>query len=473
MATTGQTERVSPTDQGARRPGRWIDGWHPDDDDFWRSRGRPVAIRNLIVSVLVENLGFSVWLVWSAVVPMLARAGYHFSLQQLFWLVATPSLVGSFARFPYTFAVARFGGRNWTVVSALLLLVPTGLLATVLLQPAPSYPVFLFAAATAGLGGGNFASSMANISFFFPERRKGLALGVNAAGGNLGVSVVQFVIPLVVGVGLLGDRSGTHLHVQNAGLVWIPAIVVSAVLAWSLMDNLSVARSPLREQLRPIRRGYAWLVSLLYLGTFGSFIGYSAALPLVLKTEFPHAGLLQVAFIGALVGALARPIGGWLADRVGGSQVTLVAFVAMFLGVGGVWISLRDADLGGVLAGFLLLFVASGIGNGSTFRMIPAIARAESMSRLQSSHLTAAERLVTAERDGSVVLGFTSAIGALGGFVIPLMLGASVAATHAMGDALLAFGAYYLVCLAVTWRSSLVGDRVAGHPRLTWRFSSR
>lgn len=457
---TGRAERLSSTDEGPRRPGRWIDGWHPDDDDFWRSRGRSVALRNLIVSVLVENLGFSVWLVWSAVVPLLVRAGYHFSLQQLFWLVATPSLVGSFARFPYTFAVARFGGRNWTVVSALLLLIPTGLLTTVLLQPAPSYPVFLLAAATAGLGGGNFASSMANISFFFPERRKGLALGLNAAGGNLGVSVVQFVIPLVVGVGLLGG-SGSHLHVQNAGLVWIPAVIVSATLAWFLMDNLSVARSPLREQLRPIRRGYAWLVSLLYLGTFGSFIGYSAALPLVLKAEFPHARFAQFAFVGALVGALARPVGGWLADRVGGSQVTMAAFVAMFLGVGGVWISVRDNDLDGVLASFLLLFVASGIGNGSTFRMIPTIARSESLSRLRFSGLTPAERRVTAERDGSVVLGFTSAIGALGGFVIPLLLGASVAATHAIGDALLAFGAYYLVCLVVTWRSYLANDKIA------------
>src|SRR5215470_12218253 len=193
---------------------RWISDWNPEDLAFWQASGKRIARRNLLWSILAENLGFSVWLIWSVTAPRLNKVGFHYTTDQLFQLVALPGLVGALMRFPYTFAVPKFGGRNWTIVSALLLLIPTIALMTLVNRPSTPFWLMTVAAATAGLGGGNFASSMANISFFYPDREKGLALGLNAAGGNIGVSVVQLLVPLVV---------ATHagLRLQYAGLMWL------------------------------------------------------------------------------------------------------------------------------------------------------------------------------------------------------------------------------------------------------------
>ncbi|MFO7251390.1 MAG: MFS transporter, partial [Actinomycetes bacterium] len=185
------------TGQAAGRPkGRWISDWRPDDPAFWETTGKKVARRNLIWSILAEHLGFSLWTIWSIVTVRLGA--YEFTTDQLFWLVALPNLIGSTLRLPYTFAPARFGGRNWTMVSAALLLIPAVLLAVAVSDPATPYWVFLVIAATAGFGGGNFASSMANITYFYPENRQGWALGLNAAGGNIGVSSVQLLMPPVI-----------------------------------------------------------------------------------------------------------------------------------------------------------------------------------------------------------------------------------------------------------------------------------
>src|SRR5882672_6759524 len=195
------------------RDSRWIDTWNPDDATFWQTSGKRIARRNLWWSILAENLGFSVWLIWSVVATRLPKAGFPYTTEQLFSLVALPGLIGSLMRFPYTFAVPRFGGRNWTIVSAALLFIPTTLVAILVTRPTTPYWVMTLAAATAGLGGGNFASSMANISFFYPDREKGFALGLNAAGGNIGVSTVQLLIPLIIGwswvnLGALEPRAG-------------------------------------------------------------------------------------------------------------------------------------------------------------------------------------------------------------------------------------------------------------------------
>src|SRR5215831_15511813 len=191
---------------------RWIKDWNPEDLAFWQTSGKRIARRNLIWSILAENLGFSVWLIWSVTAPRLNKVGFHYTTDQLFQLVALPGLVGALMRFPYTFAVARFGGRNWTIVSALLLLVPTTALAVLVRHPETPFSLMALAAATAGLGGGNFASSMANISYFYPDRAKGFALGLNAAGGNIGVSTVQLLVPLVMGAA----------SIAWAGLMWMP-----------------------------------------------------------------------------------------------------------------------------------------------------------------------------------------------------------------------------------------------------------
>jgi NNP family nitrate/nitrite transporter-like MFS transporter len=426
--------------------------WRPEDEEFWRLTGRRVARRNLIFSIFSEHLGFSVWLMWSAVAVSLPAAGFDFTADQLFWIVAVPNLVGAFLRIPYTAAVARFGGRNWTVFSTAVLLVPLALLAWCVTNPGTPYWMFLVAAATAGVGGGNFASSMANISYFYPERHQGTALGVNAAGGNVGVAVVQLVVPLVIGVGLVGVAQ-----------VYLLPIVAAIACAWFFMDNLAVVRASLRDQLSALRSKHTWVMSFLYIGTSGSFIGYSAAFPLLINTQFGAGRGQYLAFLGPLVGSLSRPVGGWLSDRVGGARVTAVTFVAMGIGVGGVLLSLGRGGFALFLASFLTLFVMSGVGNGSTYRMIPAIFRAEARGTAGG---VAPDRVRLARVRAATVIGLASAIGAFGGFLIPRGFGMSIAATGSITPALLAFLVSYVGMLGITWWFYLRRVLVAWSPSL-------
>jgi NNP family nitrate/nitrite transporter-like MFS transporter len=434
---------------------RWIVGWDPEDAALWESSGKRIAWRNLVWSVVAENIGFSVWLVWSVVAARLSRAGFHYTTEQLFVLVALPGLVGAIMRFPYTFAVPLFGGRNWTVASALLLLIPTVSLAVLVGRPGTPFWLMASAAATAGLGGGNFASSMANISFFFPDREKGLALGLNAAGGNIGVSNVQFLVPLVVG-------SGAGLAL--AGWMWLPFIGLAAIGAYAKMNNLASARSSFGDQLAITRKKHTWVVSWLYVGTFGSFVGYAATFPLLLQTQFPEV-TASLAFLGPLVGAVARPFGGSLADRLGGARVTFWNFVAMTIAALGVVHALAAHSFPEFLATFLTLFVTTGIGNGSTFRMVPAIFRAEALAGgVSGKEATTGEDRAAAldrgRRDTAAVLGFSSAIGALGGYLIPQAFSASIRAGGGARLALAMFIAFYATCLAMTWWHYLRGSRV-------------
>src|SRR3989440_8268057 len=231
----------------------WISDWRPGDETFWNPKGKAAARRNLIWSIVAEHIGFSVWLIWSIVATKLPQAGFHYTTDQLFQLVALPGLVGSLMRFPYTFAVTKFGGRNWTIFSAAVLFIPTIALAYFVTQPDTPFWLMLLVAATAGLGGGNFASSMANISFFYPDRMKGWALGLNAAGGNIGVSVVQLLTPLLMGFGFISlyltIPTADGLYLQNAGLMWIVPLTVAVIGVYLFMNNLTSARSSLKEQL--------------------------------------------------------------------------------------------------------------------------------------------------------------------------------------------------------------------------------
>jgi NNP family nitrate/nitrite transporter-like MFS transporter len=433
----------------------WISRWDPEDEKFWETKGKLIARRNLIWSIVTEHLGFSIWLIWSIVATKLPQAGFHYTTDQLFQLVAVPGLVGSLMRFPYTFAVAKFGGRNWTVVSAALLFIPTTALACFVARPDTPFRLMLLVAATAGLGGGNFASSMANISFFYPDRIKGWALGLNAAGGNIGVSTVQLLTPILMGIGLfnlyLATPQGTGgIYLQNAGLMWLPLIAIAVIGAYRRMNNLASARSTFKDQLVIVRRKHTWVMSWLYIGTFGSFIGYSAAFPLLIKTQFP-AVTVGVAFLGPLVGSLARPLGGLLADRIGGAKVTFWNFVAMGIATTGVMHFVEAKGFAGFLAMFLILFVTTGIGNGSTFRMIPSIFREEKL-RLAGPSIEARALAVTAAGvESAAVLGFTSAVGACGGYLIPRSFGASIAATGGPHVALEVFLAFYVTCVGLTW----------------------
>jgi len=412
----------------------WIRDWDPEDERYWESTGRRIASRNLAFSIFAEHLGFAIWVLWSVVVLSLPAAGLTMSVSESFWLVSLPNLIGAAMRIPYTFAVPRFGGRLWTTVSAAVLLVPTSLLA--FLVPSgwlraqdhqTQFVVLLVCAAVAGLGGGNFASSMANISFFYPERHKGFALGMNAAGGNLGVAVVQVFTPLAVLVGVPRALAGKEVHLAHAGLMWMPLIVISAVCAWLFMDSLPEAKADARSYAQALRHRHTWVVSVLYVGTFGSFIGFSFALPLVIKTTFPEFlvqhtlvrdYLAGLGFAGALVGSVARPFGGWLADRVGGARVTFWTFAGMGLATVAATAGVDRGSFPLFFCSYLVVFACSGAGNGSTYRMIPVIFGAIGRRQAAEYGLDPGRTALAFRRRAAAVIGIAGAIGAFGGFLV-------------------------------------------------------
>lgn len=446
-----------------------IHQWNPEDPHSWTASGHGIAQRNLWLSIPALMLAFTVWMVWSVVVVNLPAVGFRYTTNQLFWLAALPALCGATLRIFYSFAVPIFGGRRWTALSTASLLIPALGIGFAVQNVETPYEVMVALALLCGLGGGNFASSMANISFFFPKSQKGYALGMNAGLGNLGVSVVQFVVPLVITAGVFGSLGGeptsitkagqaTSMWLQNAGFIWVPFIAASALAAWFGMNDLAEAKASFSDQAVIFKRSHNWIMCWLYLGTFGSFIGYSAGFPLLIKSQFPGVNALQYAWLGPLVGALARPIGGWLSDKLGGARVTFWNFVAMVVGVYAVlqfMPSAAAAGQGGSFIGFLMsfmaLFACAGIGNGSTFRMIPVIFLTERQRAAGPSPAAQEQAVKDANKEAAAVLGFSSAIGAYGGFFIPKSYGTSIAATGSVDAALWMFIVFYSTCIAVTW----------------------
>ncbi|MET3769537.1 NNP family nitrate/nitrite transporter-like MFS transporter [Marisediminicola sp. UYEF4] len=464
--TTGNSPIDTATETPAlvHRPGRWIDNWNPENQAQWEGGGKVIAQRNLKWSVFAEFLGFVVWQLWSIVVVQLPAAGFNFDIGQTFWLISMPALVGATLRFPYTFLVPKFGGRNWTIISAALLLIPSTALGFAVSNPETPFGVMLFVAALAGFGGGNFASSMSNINYFFPQREKGVALGLNAAGGNLGVSVAQIVVPIVITIGAVGT-----LNIHLAGWLWIPFILIAVWGAYKYMDNVSSAKADFAASAAALREPHLWIMSLLYIGTFGSFIGFAGVFPKLISTQFPEFSTFQIgaaavslAFMGALVGSLARPFGGKLADRFGGALVTFYAFAVMAIGAVTVILILPVGNFWLFLGTFMLIFGATGIGNGSTYRMIPSIFAAR--SGVKDAHLNSGD--VGTQRKTAAAIGIISAIGAYGGFIIPQVLGASLASTGSYANAIYAFIAAYVVLMGVTAffylrrNNSVAGQRI-------------
>lgn len=459
------------------RVGSVLHIWTPEDKAFWEQEGKAIANINLWISIPALLLSFAVWMVWSVVVVNLPNIGFKFTTNQLFWLAALPALCGATLRIFYSFMVPIFGGRKWTAVSTASLLLPALGIGFAVQDPTTSYPTFVVLALLCGFGGGNFASSMANISFFFPKERKGSALGLNAGLGNLGVSVVQFVVPLVITAGVFGVLGGEpqtwvkgnetrQMWLQNAGFIWVPFIALSMIAAWFGMNDIASARASFADQAVIFKRKHNWLMCWLYLGTFGSFIGYSAGFPLLIKSQFPEVNALTFAFLGPLVGAVVRPFGGWLSDKLGGAPVTFWNFMLMVLAVIGVLYFLpkgaggamalpwgpAQGDFNGFLVMFMLLFLTTGIGNGSTFRMIPVIFLTERMREAEGRGAQAQEQAVKdANKEAAAVLGFTSAIGAYGGFFIPKSYGTSIAMTGGPEAALYVFILFYLTCILMTW----------------------
>jgi NNP family nitrate/nitrite transporter-like MFS transporter len=433
MTTPSQTVRAN--------LGKTLTIWTPEDKEFWVRQGQAIANINLWISVPALFLAFAVWQLWSVVAVNLPLLGFKFTPNQLFWLAAAPALSGATLRIFYSFMVPVFGGRRWTAISTASLLIPALGIGIAIQDPQTTYSTFLVLALLCGFGGGNFSSSMANINFFFPMERKGSALGVNAGLGNLGVSAAQFLAPLVVAAGVYGPLAGgaqtvlrngvpVQIFAQNAAFVWVPFIVLATIAAWIGMNDIAEAKASLRAQAVIFSRKHTWIMSWLYLGTFGSFIGYSAGFPLLIKNQFPEVSALAYAWMGPLIGAVVRPFGGWLADKLGGAVVTFWNFVVMAAAVGGVLYFLDRHSFAGFFACFMVLFFTTGIGNGSTFRMIPVI---------------------FPPKEASPVLGFTAALAAYGGFFIPKSYGSSIEMTGGPQAALYIFIVFYLTCIALTW----------------------
>ncbi|MFE9440887.1 nitrate/nitrite transporter [Streptomyces sp. NPDC006602] len=420
------------------RGGRWIQQWDPEDETFWKETGEKVAKRNLLFSVLSEHIGFSIWTMWSVLVLFMGPE-YGLTPADKFLLTSMVTLVGAVVRVPYTFAIAIFGGRNWTIVSAALLLIPTVAAFTVM-EPGTSFNTLLLIGLLAGIGGGNFASSMTNINAFFPLRKKGWALGLNAGGGNIGVPVIQ-----LVALAIIGASGGPRVLLG----IYIPLIVIAAVLAALFMDNIASVKNDTGAAKDAARDPHTWIMSFLYIGTFGSFIGYSFAFGQVLTNQFGRTPLeaAYVTFIGPLLGSLIRPLGGWLADKYGGAKITLYNYIGMGVATAVLIAASMEKSLALFTVAFVVLFVLTGLGNGSTFKMIPGIFQAKALAKGLEGEAAAAY----GRRLSGASMGLIGAVGALGGVGINLAFRQSFLSYGSGTGAFVAFLAFYAACFVVTW----------------------
>ena len=451
------------TETSNGRSGHVLTDWRPEDPEFWETKGKSIATRNLWISIPNLLMAFSVWMVWSVVVAKMPAIGFDFSVGERFWLAALPGLSGATLRIFYSFVIPVFGGRRWTAISTASLLLPALGIGFAIQNPETSYFTFLILALMCGFGCGNFASSMANFAYFYPKKVKGQALAMNAGLGNLGVSVMQFVVPLVITASVFGAIGGApqelsdggQLWLQNAGFIWVPFLAVGAIAAWFGMNDIADAKAGLGEQMSILKRYHNWVMCVLYVGTFGSFIGYAAGFPLLMRTQFPEVASLQYAFLGPLVGALSRAATGWISDRFGGGRVTFWVFLGMIVAVFGVISFLpsapeaADGSFWGFFACFMALFFLTGVGNASTFQMIPSIMKQEIPRLMPDADGAAQQRII--ERESAAIIAFTSAIAAYGAFFIPKSYGTSIAMTGGPTAALWAFLVFYALCAAITW----------------------
>ncbi len=515
--------------------------WDVEDARFWESEGKRIASRNLWISIPSLLCGFAIWLYWGIITVQMLNLGFPFAKSELFTLAAIAGLTGATLRIPSSFFIRIAGGRNTIFFTTALLMLPA--IGTGIALQDKSTPIWVFQALAflSGFGGGNFASSMSNISFFFPKRQQGLALGLNAGLGNAGVTTMQILVPLVMTFGIFGGEpmvlentsgtligkipAGTESYIHNAGYVWLLLLIPLAFAGWFGMNNIRTedvsphigspisamsritgllligfftaaiglyiilpaptglgapgwAKWPviggillgtvllmkqipgdikpnLQRQFKIFSNKHTWIMSVIYTMTFGSFIGYSAGFALAIKVVFGYQHLvvngvlthdtvntngpsaLMYAWMGPFIGALIRPVGGWIADKVGGAKVTQIVSVIMIASALGVAYYLQAAYASATpeaffvpfLILFLVLFAATGIGNGSTFRTIAMVFNKE---------------------QAGPALGWTSAVAAYGAFIIPQVFGEQIkAATPEY--ALYGFAIFYLACMFINW----------------------
>ena len=435
-----------------------ITEWHPEEQSFWENGGRKIANKNLTISIICLLLSFCVWMLFSTVAISLNKIGFHFTTSELFMLTALPAASGAIMRVPFSFVVPIFGGRLWTTLCTAFLAIPALWLGIAVNDPTTPYSTFVLISLLCGVAGGNFASSMANISFFYPKKQQGTSLGLNGGLGNLGVSVMQLFAPLVITIGIFGESGstlldGSTIYVLNAAFMWVPLVLIAAVLAWFGMNDLTVAKSSLKEQLPILKRPHMWILSTQYFWTFGSFIGFCAGFAVLTKTQFPKVDIIEYAFLGPLIGSLMRPIGGVLADKYTGIRVTALNFVAMFAFCGVVLMALpsgtSEGDFPLFFTAFMLLFATAGLGSGSAYQMIAVTFRKISVERALAMKHNPEQAEDEAIKSTAAALGFISAIGAAGGFFVPKSFGTAIALTGSPVAALALFMAFYVVCILI------------------------
>ena len=537
---TARTNDIVPVQQS----GADIHEWDPENEQFWESKGKKVASRNLWISIPSLLCGFAVWLYWGIITVQMLNLGFPFAKSELFTLMAIAGLTGATLRIPSSFFIRIAGGRNAIFFTTALLMLPALGAGLALADKTTPFWVFQVLALLSGFGGGNFASSMSNISFFYPKKQQGLALGLNAGLGNFGVTSMQILVPLVMTFGMFGAMAGdpmvlqstsgtligkipagSETYIQNAGFVWLLFLVPLAFLGWFGMNNIRTqdvspnipgavgsfgvisfmlavgfmtaifglwlllpesvggsgfgvpkeivlliviastvlllkqipgqTKGILQRQYKIFGNKHTWAMSVIYTMTFGSFIGFAASFPLSIKVIFGYQHVLvdgvmthdianpngpsalMYAWMGPFIGALIRPVGGWIADKVGGALVTQVCSVVMIASALGVAYYMRAAYNTATpeeffvqfFVLFLLLFAATGIGNGSTFRTIA---------------------MVFPKEQAGPVLGWTSAVAAYGAFYIPKVLGEQIKATTPE-VALIGFAVFYGVCILINW----------------------
>ena len=413
--------------------------WDPENEVFWKRWGERIAKQNLYTSTWALTLSFVAWTMWATIAAQLNHVGFHFTDNEIFTLAALPGLVGATGRLIYTYLPAVVGGRNWTLFSTALLLIPLIGLGNAVTNTATTYDEFVVLVAMIGIAGANFSSSMANIGFFFPKSEKGLALGINAGIGNLGVSIIYLTAPFLLGMGFGGlfgapliNAAGKEVYVQSVCYFWAIPTALTLVLVWLFMDNLPIPRQSPRSMMSIFGNKHTWLITVIYTCGFGSFIGYSAALALLLNREFPEISFAYGAFLGPFIGASVRPIGGWAADKLNsGSIVTFGGLVLMLVACIVTVLGIEMHNFALFFGAFLVLFFSTGFINGASFRMIPFVF----------------ENPVHA----SLVTGFTAAIAAYGAFFIPKLFGYSYATYQNVAPAFYYLIGFTVVTIIITW----------------------
>lgn len=414
--------------------------WQPENEAFWNTYGKKIANQNLIVSTIALTLSFCVWTLWSTVAVKLNAIGFHFTNEELFTLTAIPGLIGATGRLIYTYMPGIFGGKNWTFFATAIMLVPLFGLAQAMQDPTTSYETFLIYVAFLGIAGANFSSSMSNIGHFFPRSRRGTALGINAGIGNLGVSVIFLLAPVVIAMDIFvpifgGPQTlsdGGKIFLQNACYVGIVQIIAVLFFIAKYMDNLPIPKQSPKALLSMFTNKHTWIMTWIYTCGFGSFIGYSVALSLLVAKEFPEVSFAYAAFLGPFIGAGIRPFGGWLSDKINnGSLITLLSLIGIFVAAIAVLFGIEQHNFPLFFGAFLVLFLMTGFETGASFRMIPYIFA----DTVQSS----------------LVTGFTAAIGAYGAFFVPKIFGWSYASTGSVSAAFYILIAFTAATFVITY----------------------